>query len=597
MGIVSPHPGFTTEQIRKGEIDPSVNSAEIRYGIDWWGDGPSIDSQNMYCTITNAGIQRVWQATFQNFDIGPELDHDGLWYPTAWYGLNLQGFYLYFPETNIFPPEGAPLHTYATTRDFASPIPVINTALATATNFALNSNINNKNLAVKFATNNHPSTLPAPEIPLKFFQLAARGLFGMGGLPNQTCQNDPLILDLNGDGITISSQESGTFLDMDNNGFAENIGWIDPDDGFLAIDLNNNDIVDGGNELFGDQYVLSGSGLANNGFEALADLDTNSDGKIDSLDTEFANLKVLKGDGDLYSLSELDIKSINLSYSGLSNQTDANGNIKVAQGSYIKNDDTSLEISEYSLSSNPTVTVIKDLIEISQEILELPEVISSGNVYWLRQAMARDTSGELKALVQEFVDEENPTTRDSLLDQILEKWTNNEDVNPLSRGNYDARKLGVIEAFIGQFLDGSDTSLVQQETIPLLNEKYSYIKETVYAQLMCQSHLKNLFGMSVFYDEPTQTYSINFNSAMQTILDSINTDSNAGKLLLREFTKFLKGFGLFDTTAGRDFYNTFYYRGEEYQFIMDTASNTAIYGTQDYDTLVGTDADEAIFEL
>jgi len=41
-------------------------------------------------------------------------------------------------------------------------------------------------------------------------------------------------IDLNGDGVkTISRKNSKTYFDLDNNKFAENISWIDKNDGIL----------------------------------------------------------------------------------------------------------------------------------------------------------------------------------------------------------------------------------------------------------------------------------------------------------------------------------------------------------------------------
>ena len=41
---------------------------------------------------------------------------------------------------------------------------------------------------------------------------------------------DPLIFDLDGDGITtVSIDDSNAFFDLDNNGFAEKTSWLAPE--------------------------------------------------------------------------------------------------------------------------------------------------------------------------------------------------------------------------------------------------------------------------------------------------------------------------------------------------------------------------------
>lgn len=80
----------------------------------------------------------------------------------------------------------------------------------------------------------------------------------------------PLILDLDGNGVETVSVNDGVYFDHDGNGFAEKSGWASENDGILVRDLNNNGQIDGGNELFGDQTLLSDGTKAANGFEALA---------------------------------------------------------------------------------------------------------------------------------------------------------------------------------------------------------------------------------------------------------------------------------------------------------------------------------------
>ena len=67
---------------------------------------------------------------------------------------------------------------------------------------------------------------------------------------------DPLIIDLGKDGFDIEQLENGTHFDLDGNGFAERMNWTRKD-GFLALDLNGNGVIDNGGELFGDRTQLA----------------------------------------------------------------------------------------------------------------------------------------------------------------------------------------------------------------------------------------------------------------------------------------------------------------------------------------------------
>ena len=121
---------------------------------------------------------------------------------------------------------------------------------------------------------------------------------------------DPIVIDLNNDGIKGTNLDYKINFDLDNNGFKEATSWIDNNDAFIVIDKNNNGTIDNGSELFGNKsisdsaYSYINSSL-NNGFETLKSYDTNNDGKIDSQDAEFDKL-LLWQDKNSNGISETD---------------------------------------------------------------------------------------------------------------------------------------------------------------------------------------------------------------------------------------------------------------------------------------------------
>jgi hypothetical protein len=136
----------------------------------------------------------------------------------------------------------------------------------------------------------------------------------------------PIALDLNGDGIKTVSIDAGVTFDLLNTGSAVNVGWLSGDDGFLAIDKNQNGTIDDRNELFG--------GAVGEGFAQLASFDSNGDGQVDSQDSLFGDLAIWqdaningKTDaGELKSLTAASIASLTVGYSQQS-IADANGNV------------------------------------------------------------------------------------------------------------------------------------------------------------------------------------------------------------------------------------------------------------------------------
>jgi len=142
----------------------------------------------------------------------------------------------------------------------------------------------------------------------------------------------PLVLDLNGDGISTLNQSANVFFDINATGTAVNTGWVGSGDGLLAIDVNGDGVINDGSELFGSSYVLADGTTASNGFEALASLDSNDDGVINSDDTAYSSLLVwedVNQDGisqsdELFNLSALNITSISVTGTATSELNNGN---------------------------------------------------------------------------------------------------------------------------------------------------------------------------------------------------------------------------------------------------------------------------------
>jgi Ca2+-binding RTX toxin-like protein/LysM repeat protein len=163
---------------------------------------------------------------------------------------------------------------------------------------------------------------------------------------------DPLLLDLNGDGVKLTSLGiSPVLFDVDHDGKKELTGWTSAQDGIVVMDLNGNGKIDGIHETLSEYFngAAGTNGDAGtkpyaNGFAALKSLDSNGDNRFNSADTAWANVKVwIDADhdgetdsGELKTLAELGITSINLTsatQSGLVN----GGNEILATGTFVQN--------------------------------------------------------------------------------------------------------------------------------------------------------------------------------------------------------------------------------------------------------------------
>ena len=209
---------------------------------------------------------------------------------------------------------------------------------------------------------------------------------------------DPLIFDLNGDGVKTVALADGVHFDFDKNGFAEKIGWVSAEDGLLVRDLDKNGKIDSGRELMGDLTELSDEMTASNGFEALAYFDANADGVIDAKDDIYNELQIWQDKnqngvvdaGEIMSLSEAGIASINLAYENI-DVTDESGNGHSQRGTYTKTDGTTSTVEDVWFEKDAANTVVSDTIdknvlEETDEIAGLPDIQGKGNQYSLHQA-------------------------------------------------------------------------------------------------------------------------------------------------------------------------------------------------------------------
>ncbi|HEX9198152.1 MAG TPA: calcium-binding protein, partial [Acidobacteriaceae bacterium] len=335
----------------------------------------------------------------------------------------------------------------------------------------------------------------------------------------QYVDRSPIVLDLDGNGVQTTAVNTGAFFDHDANGFAESTGWVNPNDGFLVLDRNGDGRIDSGRELFGNETLLASGEKAANGFAALAELDSNGDDVIDTNDSAFASLKVWKdtdGDGfslpsELLSLEEAGVRSINVGYSN-SSFVDANGNQHRQIGSFTRTDGSVGAAEDVWFQRDTMNTIAEEWIAVPADIAALPDLRGYGNMYDLHQAMVRDTSGQLEALVQGFIGENDVPARNALFEQILFKWAGVDTIDPLSRNgidgfHIDARQLGVLEKFFGEQFVGIYGPNPMYDSGLLLKASYQGLFEMMYAELMAQTHLKSEYD-AITYRFDTQSQSL-----------------------------------------------------------------------------------------
>ncbi|MBD3397849.1 hypothetical protein GF413_02095 [Candidatus Micrarchaeota archaeon] len=291
-------------------------------------------------------------------------------------------------------------------------------------------------------------------------------------------RRDPLTIDLGLDGIQTVSVKSGAYFDYFGDGFAEETCWLGPYDAFIVMDKNNDNIINDGKELFSDQTILENGTIAENGFEALAEYDTNHDSKIDSEDKAFKLLKIwwdLDGDGlsllsELHTLDEIGIKSIDLTFSNILSN-DSSGSTKLRTSTFEWENGTIGEISEYNFEVAPMYHFPNESVEVSSEVDLLPYLQGYGILPDLHKAIAMDNGDELNNLLTQFESAVTPDVRNIIVKNINFVRANVDNIDPDSRGtNIDARELSFLESFSGEsFLGSSGQNPTIEASISLKN--------------------------------------------------------------------------------------------------------------------------------
>lgn len=330
----------------------------------------------------------------------------------------------------------------------------------------------------------------------------------------------PLVLDLDGDGIELVSLVStNIYWDIDQDGFAEASGWVQADDGFLAIDANSDGIITDHSELFGS--------VAEDGFTDLALLDSNSDNVINASDTAFADLLVwrdLNQNGfsesdELFSLTALNIVSINLNATAV-NQTNAGHDIShvstytVDDGVsgpqnlaivdvWFQYDDTNTEfIGDYSLDLGAFFVADQRGYGKLPDLYIAASLDNDLNDPDSLLSLLAGFAG--KTLDQLFVDDGSVAAE---VEAILLRWAGVDDVNPASRGGYvDARKLEFLEELFGRDFAQNEWRLDPDSTATdLLHHAFDITLKALTARMIAQGAGHVLFTGDMYYNAADDT--------------------------------------------------------------------------------------------
>jgi Ca2+-binding RTX toxin-like protein len=358
----------------------------------------------------------------------------------------------------------------------------------------------------------------------------------------------PLTLDLNDDGVKTMSVLWQTFFDHDGDGFAEMTGWVDPNDGLLVRDLNENGQIDDGAELFGNNTILANGNKASNGFEALAELDSNGDGIIDANDDEWDTLKIWQDgnsdgvvdEGELMTLGAAGVQSLNTGYENHdpTASQDEYSNQHRQTGSYTKTDGTTAGMDDVWYIIDPPYRKDREELQVGEDIAALPDVMGYGRLHDLHQAMVRDASGVLQELVGKFLEEEDASLRRDISIDIIYAWADAENSRGAAintTGSIDRRKIVSLIQFYGYDVG---SMIIRPEHAYLYEKAFNSMVEYVEATLNAQSHYAELADAAMSVMVTAKVFLEPFDiQSFVAVLDEVYNRSEADKISVLNFLK------------------------------------------------------------
>lgn len=415
---------------------------------------------------------------------------------------------------------------------------------------------------------------------------------------------DPLVIDLNKNGKYSVNTENGVYFDYSGDGFAEKTAWIEEGDGMLVFDRNNNGVIDDGSELFGDKTIMNNGTYAANGFQALSELDTNKDGRIDSSDELFSELKVwidsnrdgISQKNELYSLTDLGITSLSLSAQNY-NKTDSEGNVVSKKATVTYEDGTVGDMVEMNFNISSTDTNLKQVINVPDEIRNIyPQLKATGNMYTLQEAMTLDR--ELLEMVSEFMNTKNMLKSYELVDKIIVRWTGTEDIEDGSRGSYvNAKELSVIEKFYGKEFVGVDGRNPNNTAGPMLSKVYDELRSDIFTSLLSQTVLKEFCNAtSIKENFISGKQRIDYTDVIGMLESEILKDRTNGLLKIKFYLETISNFKatkdiydieIFKENVNVSEYKSMFIDALNLNIIKGDDLNNTLYGKSVNDIIIG----------
>ena len=424
---------------------------------------------------------------------------------------------------------------------------------------------------------------------------------------NIVTKYDPLVIDKDADGIELLNvNDHDIFFDMDNDGLAEKTGWVSGDDALLAVDSNNNGVIDNITELFGDADT--------EGFAELATFDSNGDGLVDAQDANFSDILVwqdanengVTDAGELTTLSANGITALATGYTETSRFEE--GNQIIGEGHYVINGNSQTLAEVLFLQETESSIPAGNSIEIDAETLSFAFSLGYGDLHYLQAAMSENSY--LFSLMEEL-ESLTPEQFDVVSDKVrafLFEWAGVTDVDPATRGaEVDGREIAFLEKFMGRpILGGGDTDSFNAA---IFNRAFDLALEVFETRFVIQGVMNELFPDAVYNFETGDAFigsdltaieNAALNSTAEseaywvkwaTILDRYKADVNATEAVVKATIT-----TVIQSKLGIDVsdIDSFAFLSADVDVVAIDAENNLVFGGDGDDAIVAHEGDDII---
>jgi Ca2+-binding RTX toxin-like protein len=350
---------------------------------------------------------------------------------------------------------------------------------------------------------------------------------------------DPLVIDLNGDGVKLAAVATSTaYFDYGGDGFREKTGWAAGGDGILVRDIDGNGLIESLPELLATQ--------TQNVFQVLKTFDTNNDNKINANDSVWTSLKVwvdsdsdgITDVGELKTLSSLGLTEINLNSTPVS-QWDNGNRIDATSTVTINGVAQQAQAVFFGTQANNAVFVVPTGFVPHQDVRLLPNFSGGGGVPPLYFSMTNDVALRMEVIT--LVQNAGTMTFAQLrtaVETMLLNWSGADNAVAGSRGTFiDARHVAAVEAFGGS----TTATIVNAANGVQLEEFYQKLVEDYAIRFAVQSYVSavslaaqqtspvvmgnhNFSYLSAFgFNATNNGLSVNANSFALNIIEAIKT--------------------------------------------------------------------------